>query len=45
VINEVLRGHTVDRNILHKIERNKVMWIGQILIEKRLLKHVIEGQI
>jgi hypothetical protein len=34
-----------NRNILHKIERRKDYWIGQIACRNCLLKQVIEGKI
>ena len=45
MINEgVLRRVMKDRNMIHKIERRKVIWFGRILFRKCLLKHVIEGK-
>jgi len=32
------------RNILHKIKRRKVNWIGHVLPRNCCLKHVTEGQ-
>jgi hypothetical protein len=42
---EVLHRVKEERNIVHKIERRKANWIGQILRRNCLLKHVIEGKL
>ena len=43
--NEILQGVKEERNILHKINRRKVNWIGHISGRNCLLKHVIEGKL
>ena len=42
VRNEVLQKVKGKRNILHKITRRMVLWIGHMLSRNCLLKHVIE---
>ena len=42
---EVLLGVNEQRNILHKIRKQKANWIGHILHRNCLLKQVIEGKI
>jgi ppGpp synthetase/RelA/SpoT-type nucleotidyltranferase len=42
---EVLRRVKEERNIVHKIQRRTVNWIGHILRRECLLKHVIEGKL
>jgi hypothetical protein len=45
VRNEVLHRVKKGRNILYKITRRKVNWIGHIFSRNCLWKHVIEGKI
>jgi len=42
---EVLHRVKEDRNLLHKIKRKEVNWIGHILRRYCLVKQVIEGKI
>jgi hypothetical protein len=42
---EVLRGVSEQRNILHEIRKRKANWIGHILRRNCLLKEVIEEKI
>jgi hypothetical protein len=44
VENEVLHRVTVERNILHTINRKKANWIGHFMLRNCLLKHVIKGK-
>ena len=39
---EVIHRVTVERNILHTINRRKADWIGHFLRRNRLLKYIIE---
>jgi len=41
---EVLQWVRDERNIIHTVNRRKFNWIGHILHNKCLLKHVIEGK-
>jgi hypothetical protein len=41
---EVLQRSKEERNILHTIQRRKGNWIGHILHNNCLLKHVFEGK-
>ena len=41
----MLHGAKEARNILHTIKRQKVDWIGQILLGNSLLKCVIDAKI
>jgi hypothetical protein len=41
----VLQTVEGERNILRKIQRKKINWIGHILHRNCLLKHVNEGKI
>jgi len=40
--NKTLHGVKEERNISNKIKRMKISWIGYILRNNRLLKHIIE---
>jgi len=42
---KVLHRVKKERNILHTMKRRKANWMGHILLENCLLKHVIEGKI
>jgi len=42
---KVLQSIKEERNILQKIKRMKVNWIGYMLRRKYLLKHVTEGKV
>jgi hypothetical protein len=42
VRNEEVLHRVKDKNILHRIKRNKAKWIGNMLRRNRLLKHIIE---
>jgi hypothetical protein len=42
---EVLRKGKEENNILHKIKRRKVNWIGYMLRRNCLIRYVIEGKI
>ena len=42
---EVLHRVKEERNILDRVKRGKVNWIGYFLLRNCLLKHVIEGRI
>ena len=44
VRNEVLHRVKEDKNILHKIKREKANWVGNILLRNCLLKHIMEGK-
>jgi hypothetical protein len=41
---EVLRGVKEERNIIHTVKRRKADWIGHILRNNCLLKHIIEEE-
>ena len=42
---DALRRFKENRNILHKIKRRKVTWIGHILRRNCVLKYVTEGRL
>ena len=42
---EVLHRVKEDRNVLGKIKKRKVKWIGQIFLRNCRLKHVMEGKV
>jgi hypothetical protein len=42
---EILHRVKEERNILHKLKRRKIKWIGHMLRRNCLLKNVIEGNL
>ena len=43
--NEVLQRVKAERNVLHTLKKRKVKWIGHILHQNCLLKHITEGKL